>query len=414
MIVSAESEAGDLGSVCIAAAAVPVVPVAPETRCSEVYDRFRADTDTMALPVVRGETPIGLVNRYDLTMSLAQDYGRALYAQKPITVRMDPNPLIVESGVAIDALEWMIAVNRPAALTRGFIVVRDGGYIGVGTALTLLQLSMARSEQRNRQIEDARGAAEAANRAKSRFLAVMSHELRTLLNAIIGFSDLMRTGIFGPIGEPRYGEYLNDIHASAESLLGLINDILDTAKIDSGKMELFEEAVDLEEQVTAALRIVAPRALSAGIRLQAEMCPLLPSLLADRRAIRQILLNLLSNAIKFSPNGSVTVTVREAPNGAVTLVVTDTGIGMSPAEIQIALSPFGQVANEHTRTHDGSGLGLPLVKSMAALHGAEFQIESQPGTGTTVMIAFPASRVLRHRKRANEHLLPLPELSQVV
>ena len=400
MIVSEESPAEDVDGVCIAAAAVPVVPVAPDTRCAAVYDRFRAEPDTMALPVVRGKTPIGLVNRYDLTMSLAQDYGRALYAQKPITVRMDSNPLIVESGVAIDELEWMIAANQPAALTRGFIVVRDGAYIGVGTALTLLQLSMARSEQRNRQIEDARGAAEAANRAKSRFLAVMSHELRTPLNAIIGFSDLMRTGVFGPIGEPRYGEYLNDIHASAESLLGLINDILDTAKIDSGKMELFEEPVDLEAQVTAALRIVAPRAFSAGVQLQAEICPLLPGLFADRRAIRQILLNLLSNAIKFSPNGCVTVAVREAPGSAITLVVRDTGIGMSEAEIQIALSPFGQVANEHTRTHDGSGLGLPLVKSMAALHGAEFAIESQPDFGTTVTIVFPASRVLREQKPA--------------
>jgi len=400
MIVSEESPAEDVEGVCIATAAVPVTPVAPATRCAEVYDRFRAEPDTVALPVVRDATPIGLVNRYDLTMSLAQDYGRALYAQKPITVRMDANPLIVESDVAIDALEWMIAANRPAALTRGFIVVRDGAYIGVGTALTLLQLSMARSEQRNRQIEDARGAAEAANRAKSRFLAVMSHELRTPLNAIIGFSDLMRTGVFGPIGEPRYAGYVNDIHASAESLLGLINDILDTAKIDSGKMELFEEAVDLEDQVTAALRVVAPRALSAGVQLRAEMCPLLPGLFADRRAVRQILLNLLSNAIKFSPNGSVTVVVREEPSGAITLVVDDTGIGMSASELEIALSPFGQIANEHTRTHDGSGLGLPLVKSMAALHGAEFAIESHPGIGTTVTIVFPASRVVRHRKPA--------------
>jgi two-component system cell cycle sensor histidine kinase PleC len=400
MTVSAASRTEDIDGICVAAAAVSVVPVAPETRCADVYDRFRAEPDTIALPVVQGDKPIGLVDRNDLTMSLAQDYGRALYAQKPITVRMDAGPLIVESGVAIDALEWMIAANRPAALTRGFIVVRDGGYVGVGTALTLLQLSITRSEQRNRQIEEARGAAEAANRAKSRFLAVMSHELRTPLNAIIGFSDLMRAGIFGAIGEPRYAEYLNDIHSSAESLLALINDILDTAKIDSGKMELFEEPVDLSEQVTSALRIVAPRALSAGVHLQAEICPHPPNLFADRRGIRQILLNLLSNAIKFSPNGSVTVAVREEAGNAVAIVVRDTGIGMTPDEIEMALSPFGQVANEHTRVHDGSGLGLPLVKSMALLHGAEFSIESQPGVGTCVSVLFPGSRVLRDRKPA--------------
>jgi len=375
----------------IGAAAVPVVPVAPETRCGAVYDRFRAEPDTMALPVVQGLTPIGLVDRNDLSMCVAQDYGRALYAQKPITVRMASNPLIVESSVAIDALEWMIAANSPTALTRGFIVVRDGAYIGVGTALTLLHLSMKRSEMRNRQIEEARGAAEAANRAKSRFLAVMSHELRTPLNAIIGFSDLMRTGIYGPISE-RYRD--NDIHASAGSLLGLINDILDTAKIDSGKMELFEEPLDLEEQVTAALRIVAPRALSSNVHLQADISQSPPILYADRRGMRQILLNLLSNAIKFSPKGSVTVSIRETGGGALELIVSDTGIGMPPDEIEIALSPFGQVSNVHTRTHDDSGLGLPLVKSIATLHGAEFLIESQPGAGTTVTIVFPKSRIL--------------------
>jgi len=384
----------------IEAAAVPVIPVAPETRCADVYDRFRAEPDTMALPVVHDDRPIGLVDRNDLTMSLAQDYGRALYARKPITVRMDGNPLIVESDVAIEALEWMIAANRPAALTRGFIVARDGCYLGVGTALTLLQLGMTRSEQHNRQLEEARGAAEAASRAKSRFLAVMSHELRTPLNAIIGFSDLMRNAFFGAIEQPRYAEYVNDIHSSAESLLTLINDILDTAKIDSGKMELHEESVDLNEQVTSALRIVAPRALSAGVHLEADVCLNPSNLFADRRAIRQILLNLLSNAIKFSPNGLVTVLLDRAVGGGIALIVRDTGIGMTPEEIEIALSPFGQVANEHTRLHDGSGLGLPLVKSMAALHGAEFSIDSRPGEGTSVSILFPAVRVLHVREPA--------------
>jgi two-component system cell cycle sensor histidine kinase PleC len=388
-----ETEASEI--IRIAAAALPVVPVAPETRCGDVYDRLRAEPDTMAVPVVQNGKPIGLVNRFDLTMSLAQDYGRALYAKKPIAVRMDANPLIVDSEVAIDELEWMIAANRPAALTRGYIVVRDGLYLGVGTALTLLQLSMQRSEQRTQQLEDARGAAEAANRAKSAFLALMSHELRTPLNAILGFSDLMRHSVFGPIGDAHYSEYLNDIHTSAESLLGLINDILDTAKIDSGKMELFEESIDLEEQVISALRLVAPRALSGGVHLGAQLPPLLPHLHADSRSIRQILLNLLSNAVKFSPKGSVTVAASEAADGAITLSVFDTGIGMSPAEIEVALSPFGQVANVHTRTQDGSGLGLPLVKSLAALHGAHFSIDSTPGAGTTVTIVFPPSRTLR-------------------
>lgn len=394
-MLAAATEPDDSKIIRVADAAMPVVPVSPETYCGAVYDRLRGEPDTVALPVVQDGRPVGLVNRYDLTMSLAQDYGRALYAKKPIAVRMDASPLIVDSEVAVDELEWMIAANRPSALTRGYIVVRQGLYIGVGTALTLLQLGMQRSEQRTRQLEDARGAAEAANRAKSRFLAVMSHELRTPLNAILGFSDLMRNAIFGPIGDARYGDYINDIHVSAESLLGLINDILDTAKIDSGKMQLFEERIDLEQQVTSALRLIAPRALAAGVHLEAQLPPLLPNLHADCRALRQILLNLLSNAVKFSPHGRVTVTARETPAGAIELVVADTGIGMSPGEIEIALSPFGQVANVHTRTHDGSGLGLPLVKSLAALHGAAFSIESAPGMGTRVGLVFPPARTLR-------------------
>jgi two-component system cell cycle sensor histidine kinase PleC len=215
--------------------------------------------------------------------------------------------------------------------------------------------------------------------------------------------------VFGPIGAPRYLEYLNDIHTSAQSLLTLINDILDTAKIDSGKMELFEEAVDLEGQVNSALRIVAPRALSAGVHLKAELSPDLDHLYADRRAIGQILLNLLSNGVKFSPDGTVTVMARRQSGGQTVLVVADTGIGMSAAEIEIALSPFGQIANVHTRVHDGSGLGLPIVKSLAGLHGAEFSIVSAPGVGTTVTIVFPPSRTLSGRQRAHERFAPTPE-----
>jgi two-component system cell cycle sensor histidine kinase PleC len=380
--------------VSILSAATPVVPVESTARCAEVYQRFSDNPELMAIPVVDGRRPVGLVNRHDLTMCLAQDYGRPLYAQKPITARMDAQPLIVESGVAIEALEWMIAANRPSALTRGFIVVREGNYVGVGTALTLLHLSMARAEQRSRELQEVRAAAEAANRAKSYFLATMSHELRTPLNAIIGFSELMQNAVFGPVNPSRYVGYVQDIHASAHVLLALINDILDTAKIDSGKMELFEEPVDIVEQVTAALRMLAPRALSGSVQLHMQMPAEMPALYADRRAIKQILMNLIGNAIKFSPNGEVTVSAEVAADSGIALVVADTGIGMSPDEVEIALAPFGQIANRYTRSHDGTGLGLPLVKSLAELHGARVAIGSDPGVGTTVRVAFPASRVL--------------------
>ena len=157
--------------------------------------------------------------------------------------------------------------------------------------------------------------------------------------------------------------------------------------------------------------MVAPRALAAKVQLHSDLRAERLNLHADRRAIRQILLNLLSNAVKFSPGGSVAVTVADHPTGDLALIVSDTGIGMSENEIEIALSPFGQVANVHTRVHDGSGLGLPLVKSLAALHGAKFSIVSAPGVGTTVSLIFPAKRVLRPAPRPNERSSHVPDLT---
>jgi two-component system cell cycle sensor histidine kinase PleC len=384
----------------LASVAVPVTPVTPDMRCAVVYDRFRGDAELIAIPVVDGEWPVGLVNRHDLTMRLAHDYGRALYAQKPITALMDAAPLVVESSVQVEALESLIATENPSALMRGFVVTTAGRYAGVATALSLLQLNLVRTERRNREAEEARHAAESANRSKSRFLAVMSHELRTPLNAIIGFSDLIRTQSLGRLQPTKYLEYAEDIHVSGQNLLAVINDILDMAKIEDGKMVLFEEAIDLGEQITGATRFVGERARQGQVALDREVAPGLPPLFADQRSIRHILLNLLSNAIKFTPGGGrIAVRVDRTEDGGLELVVADTGIGMSPEHLAIALTPFGQVANEYTRRHDGTGLGLPLVKSLAELHGAVTEIESALGEGTTVRIAFPPERVRESQER---------------
>jgi len=382
----------------LASVAVPVEPVTPETRCAVVYDRFRGDADLIAVPVVDNGMPVGLVNRHELTMRLAHDFGRALYAQKPITALMDTAPLMVESSVQVEALESLIATENPSALMRGFVVTTAGRYAGVATALSLLKLNLMRTERRNREAEEARHAAESANRSKSRFLAVMSHELRTPLNAIIGFSDLMQSEKLGPLQPAKYREYAEDIHVSGQNLLGVINDILDMAKIEDGKMVLFEEPIDLGDQISSATRFVAERARQGHVALDREVAVGLPPLLADQRCVRHILLNLLANAVKFTPGGGrITVRAERTADRGLALAVADTGIGMSPEHIEIALTPFGQVANEYTRRHDGTGLGLPLVKSLAELHGAQFRIESTLGIGTTVSVAFPAERVLELR-----------------
>ncbi|HLI13433.1 MAG TPA: ATP-binding protein [Alphaproteobacteria bacterium] len=246
------------------------------------------------------------------------------------------------------------------------------------------------------ELVEAKEVAELANRAKNDFLANMSHELRTPLNAIIGFSQMMAQQTLGPIGTPRYSEYASDINKSAQHLLGIINDILDLSKIEAGRMEIDEKVVDVPTAVRHVIRLTEARAREAGIALEAVAPDSLPALRADERKVEQILLNLLSNAIKFTPaGGHVRVTAQALPDYAIELAVSDTGIGMSPAEIPVAISRFGQVEGALARKYSGTGLGLPLVMSLTELHGGTCRIESEKGKGTIVTIRFPALRSIR-------------------
>jgi signal transduction histidine kinase len=232
-----------------------------------------------------------------------------------------------------------------------------------------------------------------ADQAKSDFLANMSHELRTPLNAIIGFSELFAGEMFGPIGA-RYVDYARDIHASGIHLLSIINDVLDLSKIEAGQRSLSENVVDLYGTAESSLRLVRGRADSGRIRLVNGVPPDLPHVDADERAVKQILLNLLSNAVKFTPEGGrVAVTAEVRSDGSLTVSVDDTGIGMSPKNIPRALAPFSQVDSSLARRHAGTGLGLPLVKSLIELHRGTLELESEEGKGTLATIVFPADRV---------------------
>ena len=303
--------------------------------------------------------------------ALAHKYGNALYADKSVALLMDAESLIVDQSMSVDELEAIVANEKPSALRSGFIVTCGGRYAGVAGALSLLRLSMARTERRNRDLEEARGRAEAANQAKSQFLTIMTHELRTPLNAIIGFTDLMQNGTFGAVEPPRYRDYVTDINDAANQLLAIINDVLDMAKIEQGKMVLYDEPVDLKDLIGVALRMVGERAQSARLSLASELPDEAVTLRADARALRHILLNLLSNAIKFTPaGGAITVRLGLEPSGGVELTVADTGIGMAPEHVPVALTPFAQVENAYTRRYDGTGLGLPLVKSLVEMHGS--------------------------------------------
>ena len=235
----------------------------------------------------------------------------------------------------------------------------------------------------------------AANRAKSEFLATMSHELRTPLNAIIGFSEILGTETFGPIGNVKYRDYARDIHESGQHLLDLINDILDISKVESGMEELYEENVDISVVADSVLRLVRQRAQKHGVKLELELSDESPALRVDARKLKQILVNLLSNAIKFTKAGG-TVTLKgwgRIESGYVFQVI-DTGIGIAPEDIPKALSQFGQVDNALNRQHEGTGLGLPLTKSLVELHGGSMDLQSDVGVGTTVTVRFPADRIV--------------------
>ena len=239
-----------------------------------------------------------------------------------------------------------------------------------------------------RALVEARDAALAASRAKSRFLANMSHELRTPLNAIIGFSEMMTREMFGPLG-PRYREYSGLVHESGSHLLDLINAVLDMSKIEAGKFELSEEDFDLEDVVESAVHVLAVPAARARVTLARAVDPPARHIRADRRAIKQILVNLLSNGVKFTPPGG-TVSIHAAVVGkGVVLEVRDTGTGIAPADLKRLGQPFEQVEGAETRGKEGTGLGLALVKALAALHGGTAELQSVLGEGTVVRVILP-------------------------
>ncbi|WP_284178693.1 HAMP domain-containing sensor histidine kinase [Rhabdaerophilum sp. SD176] len=250
-------------------------------------------------------------------------------------------------------------------------------------------------EQANLRLREATRQAEEASAAKSRFLATMSHELRTPLNAILGFSEVMKDELFGPLGNEQYKSYVKDIHQSGEHLLQLINEVLDLSRIEAGKHELVEEAIDLVGVVQACCRMLELRATGRGLMLKTAFTEGMPRLWADERALRQITLNLLSNAIKFTPQGAeILVKVGWTASGGQYLSVRDNGTGIPEEEIEIVLATFGRGSQAIKNADQGSGLGLPIVKSLVELHGGAFRLRSKLREGTEATALFPPDRVM--------------------
>ena len=232
--------------------------------------------------------------------------------------------------------------------------------------------------------------AEIANKSKSEFLANMSHELRTPLNAIIGFSEIMQNEMFGEIGNEHYTEYARDIHESGMHLLYVINDILDLSKIEAGKLSVSLSEVDLADVTEASVRLVRQSAAEAGVRVDTRLVGALPIIQVDQRMLKQMLMNLLSNAIKFTPEGAkIRLSVRRVENDFVEIAVVDTGVGISAADLPRVLEPFVQADHASESRETGTGLGLPLTKSLVELHGGTFRLWSRVGLGTRAVLLLP-------------------------
>ncbi|MDO8838326.1 MAG: ATP-binding protein [Parvibaculum sp.] len=306
------------------------------------------------------------------------------------------------SLTTVAAYQWVIVFVNPVPFE---IFISNNAFMGsaVGISMFLnyvqerqLRVSFVDNEKlrfEQRRSERLLSRSEAASRAKNDFLAIMSHELRTPLNAIIGFSEIIANQMFGPVGQARYVDYAGDIRSSGAHLLSIINDILDISKAEAGKLQLEEEPLDPVESLNRTMRMFRQRASELSVDLTFRVRDDIPWMIVDPRLFNQVAINLTSNALKFTPEGGqVRVDLGLDSAGDLVLSVEDTGIGVKASDITRIFEPFVQVEDAMSRTQQGTGLGLPLVRKIMSLHGGTVELESRVGEGTTVKATFPKSR----------------------
>jgi signal transduction histidine kinase/AmiR/NasT family two-component response regulator len=360
-------------------------PVAPSAHAGQIFARFQADPDTLVIPVVEDGRPVGLIERNAFLVKIAGPFGHALYANRPVSMIMDPEPAIVDAGVRIDAFCDILVKGGPSALMRGFIVTREGRYRGVGTAVSLLQAVNEEQRSRNqeladqaRELTDSRTQALASARAKSQFLAIMSHELRTPMNGVLAVAELLRRQ---PLNDAAHA-HVQTIVDSSETLLRILQDALDLSRAEAGELEMNPAPTPLRTLMDDIEQMWAPRASQDSVRLMVGYEGD-TELTADIDAVRlkQVFNNLIGNALKFARNGVVEAGLKAwSENGRVHLEarVRDDGPGVDADRVDAIFEPF-----VHGSGPDGAGLGLSICRQIIERLDGRIWAENNAGRGAT-------------------------------
>ena len=359
--------------------------VSPDTPGSVVFARFESEPDTLVIPVVEGDRPVGLIERNAFLLKIATPFGHALYARRPISHLMEVEPALVDAGVNIDAFCDSLLKSGPGALMRGFIVTRGGRYHGVGTAVSLLQAVNDHQRRQNEELaaqalilSDTRNQALASARAKSQFLAIMSHELRTPMNGVLAVAELLRRQ---PLNAQAQA-HVSTIMESSESLLRILQDALDLSRAEAGELDLHQEPTPLRALMDDIQALWAPRASQDDVTLMVsyegdtELAAV-----TDGMRMKQLFNNLIGNALKFARNGVVEARLKAVATGDRILLearVRDDGPGVDPDRVDEIFDPF-----VHGSGPDGAGLGLAICRQIVERMNGRIWAENNPGRGAT-------------------------------